>query len=384
MIYFLVNNDYQLFDVRRHLADLAAHGQQPALIEVPHNLRSQDRGAGFARTDTFETPLKGRGPAAAWAKYWSCSKQIRRRIQPSREDVLFLYTEYELLNHLLAREFKCGGARVYLIEDGGMATYLPLSLSSTESFTTREAVKGAMTRLIPGLAATRFHKANGIVFPWLEDSQLDGICLYRAVDIARKIPTFLIEEPPQAPLTREPGRVLFLNERIYDYYQTRPQFLRGLELILESLTRGFSEVLFKFHPSESAAWIGDIGALLQQRYPSIRVIEDKAAVETIIERYAPEVVASYCCTALLSLWGRGIQPLYLYHLFEEMASQKLFRQMTTLLSRWNYAFVDSFAAVRSGYRCGFNFDGQSRRTSLFELAAMGAGRNAIETGALKS
>lgn len=374
MIYLLVNNDYQLFDARSHAQTLAAFGVVPTLIEVPHTLHEADRSQGFAHVLTLPSPSRGYGWLGAWLRYFATARQVRCALQPRDDDVLFMYTEFELLNQFVALQFKRAGARVYLIEDGGVGTYLPFSLPGSEPLSFKEHVIALMSRCLPGLAHTRFHKLNGVVFPWLPDRQLDGVCLYRPVKIIRDLPVIVLSRARAVPVKRQCGRVIFLNERMYDNYQSDTQYLVGLQRLLTLLTQGFDEVLFKFHPRETAVWRERIRARLAAQLPSVRIVASDRAMEAVIDELRPEAIASYFSTALLNLDGTGVEPMFLYQMLPELAAQKVFVQLTTLLTQWGYRFVRVDAEARSGYVSGLNDSGSTPCTGLADLVADGAHR----------
>lgn len=352
MIYLLVNNDYHFFDARSHAKYLKAHGLPSILVEVPHALSETDRASGFSGQISLPSPLRGRSWLSAWPRYFIAAHEVARSIEPHADDVLFMYTEFELLNQMIALRFKRAGARVYLIEDGGVGTYIPLSLLGGETLSIKEWVVALMSRCLPGLTRTRFQKLNGVVFPWLPDSELDGVCLYRPLKIVRQIPVHVLHRTRAAEVTRKNGRVVFLNECMYDNYQSEAQYLAGLLQLLSLLIQGFDEVLFKFHPRETLAWRKRIRNLVGERMPMVTFIDNDRAMESLVEEFRPEVIASYFSTVLLNLEGSSIEPMFLYHLLPELSSQKVFSQLTSLLTQWQYRFVGPDVPARSGYRSG--------------------------------
>lgn len=370
MIYFLVNNDYQLIDARTHAKVMWDRGMAAALIEVPHSLRESDRARGFTSVQTLATPAGAHRWLGVWLRYFGAAKAVQRKIHPQRDDVLFVYTEYEILNHLVVRKFKQAGARVYLIEDGGVGTYLPFTLPGDKSLSPKEKIIAAMTRCIPGLASTRFHKVNGVVFPWLEDKQLDGVCLYRPLKIVRSMPVIVVRRASTAPVSPRRGRVVFLNERMYDHYQSDQVYLDGLDRILLNLQQGFDEVFFKFHPREQEPWRARILAMLS-KYPAIQLIDSERPFELLAQDYQPEVIASYFSTALLNLDRSGIEPMFLYQLLPELAAQKIFVQLTALLTQWNYRFVADWEQATTGYLSGISTAASEARVTLFDVASSG-------------
>lgn len=352
MIYLLVNNDYHLFDARSHARNLTAHGQPSILVEVPHALSETNRSSCFSGQISLPSPLRGRSWLSAWPRYFMAAHEVAHLIEPHADDVLFMYTEFELLNQMVALRFKRAGARVYLIEDGGVGTYIPLSLPGGETLSVKEWVVALMSRCLPGLSRTRFHKLNGVVFPWLPDSELDGVCLYRPLRIVRQLPVHVLHRARAVKVNRKSGRVVFLNECMYDNYQNEAQYLAGLLQLLSLLIQGFDEVLFKFHPRETLAWRERIRIFLGERMPTVKFVDNDRAMESLVEEFRPEVIASYFSTVLLNLEGSSIEPMFLYHLLPELSSQKVFSQLTSLLTQWQYRFVGPDIPARSGYSSG--------------------------------
>jgi O-antigen/teichoic acid export membrane protein len=361
MIYFLVNNDYQLLDANRHAVTLNAEGEKVSLILVPHTQQCTLPADRYSNILRFDSPAKGRRWPAAWLLYFRAYRKVQSELRPGSEDTLIFYSEYELLNQFIVKRFRKARGKVVMIEDGGVGTYLPFSNVASMELTWRERIRLWSVRSLPGLSRTRFNKINGVVFPWLPDEEIDLLCVYREFKPQRNIRTLTIRNNVNTfQVTPRPGRVLFLNECIYDHYQNDATYLRGLNAILAGLTAGYAEVLFKFHPRDSRSWRARIQEQVLSQYPSVQVIKDDRPVELLLENYAPETLASYFSTPLLNLSGTGIEPLFLYHLLDDLKDQPFFAQLTALLHQWDYQFVEDWSAVRSGYtssiRLGNNFN----------------------------
>ncbi len=366
MIHFLVNNDYQLLDARRHRRELAEIGLDAVLIEIPHTLEASRSGQDFTRVVRLPSPARAMKWLKSWRGYRKLPAVIAAELRPGPEDVLFFYTEFDLANHMVARHFKAAGARVYLLEDGGLGTYVPLSAPGGEPLTLKERIIAAMTRLLPGLGDTRFAKVNAQVYPWLPDELVDGLCVYRDIAPVRRLEVLLMEPDRRARVEPVRGRAIFLNQPMYDHFQTAEDYLADLDRILTALGKGFAEVFFKFHPRESAAWRTRIGALMRERHPGIQLIEERQPFEELASTWRPEVLASYFSTALLNM-APGIEPLFLYHLIPAIARQPTFEQTTSLLQRWGYRFAPTFDAVRTGYVGGLEVDDLEPRVRLSSL-----------------
>lgn len=356
MIYFLVNNDYQYLEAERLVQELRLEDQSCSIIAVPHTLTRAFDTSLFEAIITLETPARLRWPQA-WLRYLVIRKTVHQALSIAKSDTLFLFTEFELLNQLVAIHFKDQGARTYLIEDGGVGTYIPLAIKHPQPYSRKDYVYQWMVRRIPRLHRTQFTKFDGVNFPMLDDAYLDGICLYRNMSINRQVPVRVIQRPSQQPIEPITGRVVFLNQPLYcEHIQTEGDYERGLSQILAALSLGFKEVLFKFHPRETPEWQTLISERVLSKYPCVQSIQKKQPFELMLADLRPEAVASYNSTPLLNLAGTGVQPLFVYHLLEDLRHAPSFDTMHTLLDAWGYKFAASWQEVASGYSAGERFD----------------------------
>lgn len=367
MYYFLVNNDYQYLEAERLARELRAAGKSTALIAIPHTLRTQFDPALFEPILTLSTPahLPWR---KAWLRYLGARRRLRAILSATAEDTLILFTEYELLNQLAAIIFKERGGSTYLIEDGGVGTYIPLTLKQHEPYNWKNRILQASIRTIPGLSRTRFTKFDGVVFPMMDDRYLDGVFLYRKIALSRSVPVRIIARPTLPPVRTKTGRVVFLNQPFYsESIQTESSYAAGLHQILSALCGGYSDVLFKFHPREKAEARFKIKRQILNGFPNLRVIEDNQPFEAMLAELCPEAVASYNSTPLLNLPGTGIQPLFVYHLLPDLRNATSFRTMQALLEGWGYRFAEDWKQVCSGYHAGEQFNKVGNAVPLAHL-----------------
>ena len=367
IIYFLVNNDYQYLEAKRLACELRTAGRSTALIAVPHTLTSELDSVLFDPIITLITPahLPWR---RAWLRYLGARSRLRAELPVTSEDTLLLFTEFELLNQLAAITFKERDASAYLIEDGGVGTYIPLTLKQHEPYNWKNRLLQASMRAIPGLSRTRFTKFDGILFPMLDDRYLDGIYLYRRMNISRGVPVSLLTRPSLHPVQTLPSRVVFLNQPLYsEHIQTEADYVSGLLQILGALCAGFREVLFKFHPREPVEARARIKSQILDAFPALRVVEGNQPFEALLADLRPEAVASYNSTPLLNLTGTGVQPLFVYHLLPDLRRAPSFDAMHALLEAWGYRFAADWSEVSSGYHAGEHFDNVGAATPLTKL-----------------
>jgi len=369
MLYVLVNNNYQLQALKRHGVEALANGAGAALIAVPHALSMPLDADDFVATYRFDTPLgHSRMPITLW-RYRCAAREVARALRPTAGDTLLFFTEAEWLNQIVVQHFRAAGARIVMLEDGGFATYIPMSVIACEPLDLRERAIQAAYRLLSPLRRSRLHKVNGQLFPRLPDASIDAIGLYQNVRLERDVPCRRVRKPPRKPCSVRKGEAIFLNERMYDHYQDETHYLAGLRRLMQALTHGFDLVRFKFHPREVETWKQRIRALLTAEFPTVSVIERSGTIEEMIQDFRPEVLASYFSAGLLSLEYEGIEPMYLYTLLDDLKDQPAFTVATRILASWGYRFPATDHEVRSGYRSGITSEDGDSGIALAELLA---------------
>lgn len=365
MHYFVVNNNYQYLEAARLAVEM--EGAPCRLIAFPHTLTLPVDQQVFESVIVLETPAS-QGWLKAWRQYLTIGGRLRALLAPTSDDVLVLFTEFELLNQLAAIQFKQAGARVYLIEDGGVGTYIPLALERPEAFSLKNRVYACMIRAIPGLRQTHFTKFDGVMFPLLADRYLDGVLLYRDVAIRRNIPVLQIARPAASCIDVETGRVVFLNQPFYsEHIQSPEAYADGLRRIMTALCDGFDEVFFKFHPRELQAAREAIVRDVLAAFRQVTIVEGNDPFESMLAQLRPEVVASYNSTPLFNLVGTGIQPMFVYALLPDLRGLPSFRTMHELLEAWDYQFPAAWAELRSGFSAGAGFNRAASGRSLAEV-----------------
>lgn len=344
MIYFLVNNGYQYFDV------LANKGNtnESTLIVVPHKIDNWDA-THFVRVHVFETPFISR-------KWWTIrpvrqlSRKIMFEINPGADDILFFYTEYEPMNQFIAARFKDAGARVYMIEDGGVASYIPNRCVVSDTLSLPERLRQFWTRQALQLPQFTLFKLGGEPFPRMGDASIDGIFYYRPVPVRRAFPRILIKRETEE-IRGDVQSVLFLNQPLYQGYDQAESYLQGLALLMAGLSSRYQHIYFKFHPRDSAAWKERIRPVINSAAANVIFIEKNDPIEFIIKNYMPGFVASYFTAALMSLLEMGVEPIFLYRLACLPKTPPIV-VLDEILEELGYNFPTSFSDLGPAYSSG--------------------------------
>ena len=375
MIYFVANNGYHLYDIALHLE--GPKSQPVTLILVPHSIDEKTVPRSVHRIISIERIPFEKGRLRALLYALRLPGIIRRQIEPRRGDVVFMYTEYELANQIIACVFRQAAVPVYLIEDGGFGTYLPFRHAGSEPLTFREVLQQSYERFMPGLRKSRIHKVNGERFRAMDDGLLSGMLLYRNVQIKRNIPQHIIARP--ASHSADPGRsnnVLFLNEPIYQHYQPFAEYQLDLVKVMSILGKQFPRVYFKFHPREGGAVRDRIRAALAQ-FKSIEYWPTDLPVEFSVGNVSVGFACSYISTALLNLCQRSIEPIFIYRLLPSLRDKPIFVRATEMLQELGYQFPDDWNAVRPTFRSGLcgDLSADGTQTLMDFTGVLGAEEN---------
>lgn len=335
MIYFLVNNDYHFLDVLENIKHLKDY--EKCLIQIPHRLNVIESHKDFKKVYTFNSPFKNLNRLYNFFKTRKILKE-NPKLEIKSSDILFFYTEYEILNQVIASEFKLNGGKVFLIEEG-LATYLTYSALHKNPLPLKQQLQLFYLKNILRYHYIEFLNINNIIFPQISEKYLDGLLLYLDVNINRNIKKYLIKKEVTI-LDLDPQKALFLNERIYDYYCSKKDFELIIYDIIDKISFKFKNVWFKFHPSETVEnkkWIKKILSGIN----NIIFIEESEPIEILITKYNSKYVFSFFSAALLNLYFRGVIPIYIFHIYDKISKQEVSKNVRYILDNLNYNFIKS-------------------------------------------
>jgi len=327
-----------MIDVYEHCADLKEY--EKSLIQIPHTLESIGKNENFKNIFTFETPFKGLKNFFNIFKVKKIEKKIQKKLDINENDILFVYTEYEILNQYIISLFKKRGAKVYVIEDGGFPTYLTYGVKTDNNLPLKKKVKLFYTKFILGYSFVEYLYYNNLVFPQINEKYIDGVLLYLNVSIVRNIKKYLIQKNTKQ-LYLDSNKAIFLNEKMYDYYCTSKEYENILEDILWNLSKKFKKVYFKFHPREtkkSKEW----QLKIISKFNNVEIIQESQPIEQLLEQYNSKYVFSFLSAALLNVNAMGAIPVYVYHQYEDILKNSVFKQIELILRNTNYKFLSSY------------------------------------------
>ena len=355
MVFFLVNNTFHLYDARILAKDLISYNC--GLIQVPYSLNPIYSDQFFKKTFVFERLAYTHEYFNDWPKKLipnllknRCKiKNIKNSLKPEKEDILFIFTETELLNQLLVKKFKKAGCRIYLIEDG-TAAYIFYNLLS-DKLSKRALLLKNIIRCIYGIKGYNPYVKSGYFYPMMSDRYFSGACFFMPIIINRKIPVINLNKNIISEFNQN-SSALFLTEPLYNFYIDLETYFISIDSILSIITSKFSIVYLKSHPDEINSGVDLQIGKIAEKYPNVKVIFTKDIIENIVTALKVSYAISFFSTALKNLIFYSIEPIYLFHLIDYLEELDASKQLKLFLTTLNYNFPKSFDEISPGYRSG--------------------------------
>ena len=304
-IYFLINNEYQLLDTKKHLVNFNKKRYKITILngyKSKKNLKKY-----FKNIKVINLNLPQIRYTFAWflsaIKFFKFNRKIKYSIKTDKNSFLFFYNEVSLGNHLVVKFFKKNASKVLLINDAGLATYLTFSDYSEKNKSKLWIMRKFLTNLVPYLGDTRLVRSCRYnYYFWLPDKYIDGVIGYNFFKNRRKFPTHYIRDKKKnISKNIKNNRILYFNSNEYeDGFLTINQYLDITHKIISKLLKSYSKVIFKFHPRESKEIIN----FINNRYFSnkkVKILNPSNNYQTLINDLKIKNIASICSSAALTI-----------------------------------------------------------------------------------
>lgn len=361
MVFILVNNNYHLLDLEPYLSEL--DGQSPKLIKVPHTLSLTEFDAHFDEVIEF-APFHAALRNIIRPGYGQATfREIRERIKPEKHDVLIVFTDYEVVNQYIISLFHENGARVVMLEDG-MATVSVGNLKEGPVHFKTSIVRWILRNKY-GMKYLNILEGNNFPLPVISDMYVDVLGLSIKAPLLRNIPVCQLRPPVSISANTDNDAVQFINQDLYNLnLMTMQEYREALTDILTAMTRNFLRVIFKCHPREKEEDIAQYQDIIA-KFPSVTLVKGLEPIEAQAKQYMPRYNVSFYSSALKSLYFKGAEPLYVFHLIPSLWNSAFGKVLYDYLHFINYKFINSFDDIKSGYHCNITLDKEGK--SLTEL-----------------
>lgn len=356
MIYFLINNTFHRYTTDLLVEELI--GCELSLIQIPYSLKPVNKDDRFTKIFVLERlpytfEFLRDFPRVLFKlayKNFKNVSNVRKIIKPKKKDILFVFTETELLNSIIISSFKRRNASIFLIEDG-CAAYVYYNMKS-DPLSKRTRVFKWVIRLAYGLKGFNPFNVNGYFYPQISDNYFSGICYFLPIKIKRDIPVYKLKKPV-IPLSLKSTQInaIFLTQPIYNKQVNLEEYLINLDLIFSKISHGFSIFYLKLHPDEMGNDIEIKILKIASKYSNIRFLNTSEIIVNIVHEFNISYAISFTSTALMDLIFYGIEPVYIFHLFD-FFKDGITKQLSIYLKTLEYNFPLSYTDIKPGYKSG--------------------------------
>lgn len=345
MIYFLINNNYHL-DLDLKLAKQLS-GYQLGLIQVPYSLNVIDNSDVFSKIFYFPERmyLSLRHPF----QIIRIKKNVDKIIIPSRDDILLVHAERDLVNQHIIQSFFNVKAKIYLLEDG-TASICQYNMTPQKA-PLKSRIKNLILQKVYNYKYTKIGIYGAEIIHTMHDSIFNGVIVNFGNTIKREIPLFkLISIKDSLEIIFENGAIFF-NQPMYLFYLSEEEYIEYLNKILK-LSRQFTPFYFKFHPSDTDNVKTSITGLINKNYTNVVIVPENDIAENLVDKYLVRYAITFTSTAALNLINKGIIPIFLISLINNAFPNPAFYAFEQFLETINCITPKSLSDIKPGF-CAF-------------------------------
>jgi len=359
MIYFFVHNNLHYTwaeAIRREIQGIDSHACFGLIKFVPSALTKSDLDGHYQKV--FES--KG-----LFGGFWSLlnvfeQNRIKRHLDElefDKNDIIFAFTEYEIATHYIIRKAKKAGSKVYIFDEG-IGTYI---LNNYPVLSQGDSVKQRVIhyaiKYVNGFHHTQRLTGNQkLYFPRLDDSFYDGYVLFYCFPFQRTLPLYRVAFPArqQKYMNLDPHSVLILGQALYNYCLTMDEYMASLKSVIDASNKSFRHIYFKFHhsalPLLKTSLFVDLTHYMQSKGVNVIDFNEPIYVEDLVDQldFPPKFIVSYFSTALLNLFARGCEPIFICNLLEHKDIDLMV--VKRLLESAHYRFIKSYDGINPSYR----------------------------------
>jgi len=352
MIYFTISNDLHYLIASKYAKEILTYGLPVTFIRYRdvRNFRiKEDEGWETIWLDGSPRFHLQR-PIFTFYKHFHNFKQLAN-ISFCKKDVLFILTEYELNNLLLAKKARRAKATTVLLDEG-LGTFIINNYRISDyEFTYKHYIYQNLFSFF-----YRDIRLAGGPFR-LNEKYYDYFLPTFKIKIKRNMNRIDIRHPLlnlASENNLSSSRILLLTSGIKDFSQ-KNIYQSILESLIPKLVDRFERVYLKLHPREytnSYKSEREKAYILADKYKMV-LIDENLPAESIIPRYRPKYVLSFLSNALLNCVAFGCQPFFLYSLLPKI---KIWEVLDPILRDLNYNFIFSLDQIEPTYESGLKAD----------------------------
>ncbi len=346
MIYFLINNNYH-FDLDLKLAKQLPN-YELGLIQVPYSLNIITNSDLFSKIYYFPNKITSSITDFFFhsLRILAIQKYVHQRLKPNSDDILLVHTDMDLLNQYIIQVFYNAKAKIYLLEDGTstMCTYNLIPHKAP----LKDRIKTLILHHIYKFKYTKIAVYGQQILPVMKDFVFKGVIVNFGNSIRRNIPFFKLTQVKEPIEILHENGAIFLNQGLYSWYLKEDEYISYINNLL-AISENFNPFYFKFHPSDIKSVKNAITKLIVERYSNIIIIEDNDIAEILIQKYPVRYAITFNSTAALNLINKGIVPIFLNQLINNIFPNSEFTAFDQFLKSINCHVPAKLSDIKPGF-----------------------------------
>ena len=351
MIYISIDNNYHFEQASKliHKLDLT----RSEFVIIKHN---SIRNTNIDETDLEVVRLDGHPLSDgmsfknifAYLRVYQKALRIKSILRFAKNDVLIIFTEYQLNNAIYAKEIKKAGGCVYLFDEG-IGFYFNNSFLHKNSNPLKHFIFKYIFFLI-GLPVVSKNAQEGIVFS-IKDCFIDKVFLRMNIPINRNVPVNASPITDFEDKNFDSKRIVIFFAANFDCFKLKKEEMDLASKTITHLLGAFSKVFIKIHPSDYHAKNDVFDFYNSFNDEKLRLIDNSIDAVKAIELFKPEIVVGSMSTVLFDALSKGVEPVFTYHLLPHV---KNFQVYTYTLANLGYNFIKSIDEISSEYKSGID------------------------------
>mgnify|MGYP006414228463 FL=1 len=345
MIYFLINNEYELCDALIHSKELGK--ENVFFIIIKHRDINLDM-LGDAYL-LFESPFVSRFGYVDLLSIWRIVKNIRQ-LNKGNSDTLIAYSLYDPINVLILLQFKSKLSQIYLFITAPM-----LYSDTSNCLNFWQSIKNIIRTIYIKTLALNFSVKSicrqSILMYSVDREYINGKISYFKFDSVKGVRNYHVNA--NVEVRSRIDNCIFLSQPIYkQLYCSSEEYVSVVMEILIVIHNNFDIVYFKQHPGDNLSVINLIkNNVKENNINNIIFLKERTSVEMLPGKYDFSHSISFFSTSLLNLKQYyGVEPIYVYHLIPFLRGSKALKETSIVLSRNEYKFIDSFESISPEYK----------------------------------
>ena len=352
----IVNNDYQYL-MLEHWVDIG--NEDIAYIFVPHRLNEKY----FKYGKVFYSPITGlkRYFYPAYILYLRFMFYTTSISRENVSDVIF-FSEYDPFNAVLVNYFKERGAKIHMLEDGGINTYVDLiDHPALESKKIKYKILNFINNKILFISYFTFVDQGSRTFGRFADYLIDCVWCTRQVETCRDVKVCYQQLEACAPESRnfsitDYHRIIYLGQDLYPVYYSKQHFLAYLKKIMSLVNNLNVEFQYKPHPREDICQVRSL--LSELGCNDVLILTTSQPIEEYILNVKETLFLSHSSSACFNLSSRGFNTALSFCLDDAFEKDTLFKLLKQQLRFTSKLDKDNIIYLANGRFRKLNFLGK--------------------------